>query len=69
MVQPVMQQSANMPASALPSHEGHVSGMDDLLDGGSSGSSTAPSGLMALASNSLPCVPEYDLDEDFLLGW
>jgi hypothetical protein len=63
--QPAMQQSADTPVPALSSHGGCASGMDDLLASGSSGSGTTPSVLMALASNSLPCVSEYDSDEGF----
>jgi hypothetical protein len=38
---------------------------DESLAGGSSGSGSAPSGLMASASPNLPSVPEYDSDEDY----
>jgi hypothetical protein len=64
--QPAAQQSTATPKSSPPSYGGRTLAANESLAGGSSGSSHAPSGLLASTSNSLPCIiMEYNSDDDF----
>jgi hypothetical protein len=65
--QPLVQ-STDVPSpspTAGPSRGGQVAMTDDSLAGDSAGSGSAPSALIALASSTLPQIPEYNSDEDY----
>jgi hypothetical protein len=67
MVQRLAQSTAvPLPTPILaPSPGGHVAKPDDSLAGGSLGLASAPLDLMALASCTLPMVPEYNSGKDY----
>ncbi len=64
VAQPAAQQH-DVVTLAHPSHGGRALGTDESVAGGSSGSGNVSSGLIALASTHLPCVQDYDSDDDF----